>query len=50
MLGYEEKDLTQMSDAVADAMASGRLSREIEEGLEMTFTFLQGLWSEGYFD
>ncbi len=50
MLGYEEQDIAIMKDAMDDAIKSGRLSPEIEEGLEKAISFLDGLWAEGYFD
>jgi len=50
MLGYNEKDIAQMTDAMEDAIKSGRLSDEITDGLEKAQSFLDGLWAEGYFD
>jgi hypothetical protein len=50
MLGYTEKDIAIMTDAIEDAIKSGRLADEITEGLEKARDFLDGLWSEGYFD
>jgi len=49
MLGYTETDIAVMTDAIEDAMKSGRLSDEITEGLEKAQSFLDGLWAEGYF-
>jgi hypothetical protein len=50
MLGYTDIDIAVMKDAMDDAIKSGRLSPEIEEGLEKAISFLDGLWAEGYFD
>ncbi len=50
MLGYTETDVAIMTDAMEDAIKSGRLSAEIEEGLEKAMAFFDGLWAEGYFD
>jgi hypothetical protein len=50
MLGYNEKDIAIMTDAIEDAIKSGRLADEITDGLEKARDFLDGLWSEGYFD
>ena len=50
MLGYTETDLAVMTDAIEDAIKSGRLTDEITDGLEKAQSFLDGLWAEGYFD
>jgi hypothetical protein len=50
MLGYTEIDIAVMTDAIEDAIKSGRLSDEITDGLEKAQSFLDGLWAEGYFD
>ena len=50
MLGYAETDIAVMTDAMEDAIKSGRLSDEITDGLEKAMSFFDGLWSEGYFD
>ena len=50
MLGYTETDIAVMTDAMEDAIKSGRLSDEITDGLEKAMSFFDGLWSEGYFD
>ena len=50
MLGYTETDVAIMTDAMEDAIKSGRLSAEIEEGLQKAMSFFDGLWAEGYFD
>ncbi len=39
-----------MTDAIEDAIKSGRLSAETEDGLTKAMSFLDGLWAEGYFD
>ena len=48
MLGYTETDIAIMTDAMEDAIKSGRLSDEITDGLEKAMSFFDGLWSEGY--
>jgi hypothetical protein len=50
MLGYTETDLATMTDAIEDAIKSGRLSDKITDDLAKALSFLDGLWSEGYFD
>ena len=50
MLGYTETDIALMTDAIEDAIKSGRLSSEVEDGLTKSLSFFDGLWSEGYFD
>ena len=50
MLGYTETDIAVMTDAMEDAIKSGRLSSEITDGLEKAMSFFDGLWAEGYFD
>jgi len=57
MLGYSGYDLEKMTDAVHDAKLfylrapSDLIDKtELVKDLEMTVSFLQGLWAEGYFD
>ena len=57
MLGYEKKDLDTMINAVHDAKLfylrspSDLMDKtQLRNDLEMTVSFLQGLWAEGYFD
>jgi hypothetical protein len=57
MLGYSGYDLDKMTDAVHDAKLfylrtpSDLIDKtELVKDLEMTVSFLQGLWAEGYFD
>jgi hypothetical protein len=58
MLGYTKEDIDQMSNAVHDAKLFYIMKSDVTqvdqdpliEGLLKTNDFLQGLWSEGYFD
>jgi hypothetical protein len=57
MLGYDEKDLNRMINAVHDAKLfylraqSDLIDKEpLIKDLEDVNSFLQGLWAEGYFD
>jgi hypothetical protein len=57
MLGYELEDLNKMINAVHDAKLfylrtpSDLMDKsQLRTDLEMTNSFLQGLWAEGYFD
>jgi hypothetical protein len=57
MLGYSGYDLDRMTNAVHDAKLfylrspSDLIDKtELVKDLEMTVSFLQGLWAEGYFD
>jgi hypothetical protein len=57
MLGYTESDLNKMINAVHDAKLfylrtpSDLMDKtELRSDLEMAVSFMQGLWSEGYFD
>lgn len=57
MLGYTAEDLDKMTNAVHDAKLfylrypSDLMDKtELTADLEMTVSFLQGLWAEGYFD
>ena len=57
MLGYEKKDLDTMINSVHDAKLfylrspSDLMDKtQLRTDLEMTVSFLQGLWSEGYFE
>jgi len=57
MLGYELEDLNKMINAVHDSKLfylrtpSDLMDKsQLRTDLEMTNSFLQGLWAEGYFD
>jgi hypothetical protein len=51
MLGYELSDLDKMIRSVGLAKKSvSNKETEILDGLDKAHDFLQGLWSEGYFD
>ena len=57
MLGYTQKDLDTMINSVHDAKLfylrspSDLMDKtQLITDLEMTVSFLQGLWAEGYFD
>jgi hypothetical protein len=57
MMGYDKKDLDRMINAVHDAKLfylkypSDLMDKgELRTDLEITVSFLQGLWAEGYFD
>lgn len=57
MLGYTLEDLNRMINAVHDSKLfylrtpSDLMDKsELRADLEMTNSFLQGLWAEGYFD
>jgi hypothetical protein len=57
MLGYTESDLNKMINAVHDAKLfylrspSNLIDKEpLIKDLEMSVSFMQGLWAEGYFD
>jgi hypothetical protein len=57
MLGYELEDLNKMINAVHDSKLfylrtpSDLMDKsQLRTDLEMTSSFLQGLWAEGYFD
>lgn len=50
MLGYTEADIAVMTDAIEDAIKSGRLADDVTDGLEKAMTFFDGLWAEGYLD
>ena len=58
MLGYTQEDLDQMINAIHDskihytfASPAVRIDEDpIVDGLLKAIDFLQGLWSEGYFD
>jgi hypothetical protein len=57
MLGYTESDLNKMINAIHDSKLfylrtpSDLMDKtELRNDLEMAVSFLQGLWSEGYFD
>jgi hypothetical protein len=57
MLGYQQEDLDKMINAVHDAKLfylrhpSDLMDKtQLRSDLEDTVSFLQGLWSEGYFD
>jgi hypothetical protein len=57
MLGYTKDNLDTMINSVHDAKLfylrspSDLMDKtELRTNLEMTVSFLQGLWAEGYFD
>ena len=57
MLGYTLEDLNKMINAVHDSKLfylrtpSDLMDKtQLRTDLEMTNSFLQGLWAEGYFD
>ena len=51
MLGYDKEDLDIMIDMVEKSLLYIPPSQEgISIGLNMAKSFLDGLWSEGYFD
>jgi len=57
MLGYTKNDLDKMINAVHDAKLfylrtpSDLMDKtELRNDLEMTVSFMQGLWAEGYFE
>jgi len=57
MLGYTKTDIDNMINSVHDIKLfyirtpSDLIDKEpLIKNLEMTISFLQGLWSEGYFD
>ena len=57
MLGYEMADINEMINSVHDAKLfylrspSDLMDKtQLRTDLEMTVSFLQGLWAEGYFD
>jgi hypothetical protein len=58
MLGYSKTDLDEMTNAVHDAKLFYIMKSDVTyvdkdplvEGLLKANDFLQGLWSEGYFD
>ena len=57
MLGYTESDLNKMINAIHDSKLFSLRTQsdlmdktELRTDLEMAFSFLQGLWAEGYFD
>ena len=57
MLGYEMADIDEMINSVHDAKLfylrspSDLMDKtQLRNDLEMTVSFLQGLWAEGYFD
>ena len=57
MLGYEMADINEMINSVHDAKLfylrspSDLMDKtELRTNFEMTVSFLQGLWAEGYFD
>ncbi len=49
MLGYTLNDLDEMRAVVTKALYDSK-GLPTEKGLEKTADFLDGLWSEGYFD
>jgi hypothetical protein len=57
MIGYDKEDLDRMINAVHDAKLfylrhpSDLMDKgELRTDLEITVSFLQGLWAEGCFD
>ena len=50
MLGYTLDDLDRMTACINIAHDIIDGPAEVEAGLEMASSFLQGLWAEGYFD
>ena len=51
MLGYNSKDLDEMIDATYLALHYlPPAQTDLAENLSKANDFLQGLWSEGYFD
>lgn len=49
MLGYSKEDLDEMIMYVGLAHDASKYE-QMRDGLAKTFSFLQGLWAEGYFD
>lgn len=49
MLGYTKTDLDEMTHFVGLAHDSSN-NEQLREGLAKAYSFLQGLWAEGYFD
>jgi hypothetical protein len=49
MLGYTKTDLDEMSYFVGLAHDSSN-NKQLREGLAKAYSFLQGLWAEGYFE
>lgn len=49
MLGYELSDLDNMIKFVGIAHDNSK-DEDVRNGLAETYSFLQGLWAEGYFD
>ena len=57
MLGYTKDDLDKMINAIHDSKLfylrspSDLMDKtQLRNDLEMSISFLQGLWAEGYFD
>ena len=57
MLGYTEDDLDRMINAIHDSKLfylrtpSNLIDKKpLIKDLEMSVSFMQGLWAEGYFD
>ena len=52
MLGYELSDQEDMVTAVQSALTTVSLDDDpwLYNNLQMTISFLQGLWAEGYFE
>lgn len=51
MLGYTQEDVNQMQESLEKAISHLPPDQhKLREGLENTQSFLDGLWSEGYFD
>ena len=49
MLGYTLEDLNEMIHFVGLAYDSSN-NEQLKEVLAKTYSFLQGLWAEGYFE
>jgi hypothetical protein len=52
MLGYEVSDQEDMVNAIQSALTTVNPDDDpwLYNNLNMTLTFLRGLWEEGYFD
>ena len=50
MLGYTLDDLDKMTACVGIAHDAIKNNEDLKDGLGMTYSFLQGLWAEGYFE
>jgi hypothetical protein len=52
MLGYTKEDLDEMTNAIESVLTTVNPDDDpwLSGNLNMALVFLQGLWSEGYFD